>query len=128
INQGEREVPVRLAMIGIGATSGVTFAFAFAKPALFLFPFALMGGLSMITPLTRLRRALSDGYHVDDLHAALREHQLVRAEEIEYERRQGSTRIRKALRFRLVASVAATVAGVFLEYEIFRFAYVLSFA
>jgi hypothetical protein len=53
----------------------------------------LLGGLSIIPTLMRLRRALSDGYHVDDLHAALREHQLVRAEELEYERRQVFRRV-----------------------------------
>ena len=107
---------MRLAMIGIGATTGVTLAFAFAKPAVFLIPFVLLGGLSMITPVMCLRRALSDGFHVDDLHAALREHQLVRAEEIEYERRQGSSRVRRGLAVMLAVSSAGTALGAYLWY------------
>ena len=120
INQGEKELPARIAMLGAGATSGVTFAFAFGAPWLFVPPFVLLGGLSLIPTLMRLRRALSDGYHVDDLHAALREHQLVRAEEIEYERRQVSPRVKKALRYLLVASAAGTVAGIWMGYQYYH--------
>ncbi|MDB4888356.1 MAG: putative serine/threonine protein kinase [Gemmatimonadetes bacterium] len=120
INQGERELPARVAMLGVGTTTGITLAFAFGTPAFFFVPFVILGGLSMIPPIMRLRRALSDGYHVDDLHAALREHQLVRAEELEYERRQVSPRVQKALRLLFVASSAATAVGIYLGYEIYN--------
>ena len=120
INQGEKELPARVAMLGVGATSGITFAIAFGVPWTFLPPFVLLGGLSLIPPITRLRRALSDGYHVDDLHAALREHQLVRAEELEYERRQVSPRAKKALRLLLIASSAGTAVGMYMGYEIYK--------
>ena len=111
INQGERELPARLAMIGMGATSGVTFALGFNLPLLFLPPFLAMGALSFVPSAGRLRRILADGYHVDDLHAALREHQLARSEEIEYERRQVSPAIRRALRIVFGVSMAVSIAG-----------------
>lgn len=120
INQGEREVPARLAMLGVGSMTGITLAFASGIPVTFLVPFVLLGGLGMIPPLARLRRALSDGYLVDDLHAALREHQLVRAEELEYERRQGSATVKKALRLLLVASSAAAAVGIYMGYEYYH--------
>ena len=45
--------------------------------------FVPMVGVSYVPSFFRLRRVLADGYHVDDLHTAMREHQLARSEEIE---------------------------------------------
>ncbi len=118
INQGERELPARLAMLGMGTMTGITLAFASGIYSTFLIPFAFLGGLSVIPAYTRLRRILGDGYHIDDLSAALREHQLARAEEIEYERRLGSPRVRSALRVLLgVSTVITGIAG----YNAWRF-------
>jgi tRNA A-37 threonylcarbamoyl transferase component Bud32 len=108
INQGERELPARLAMLGMGTMTGITLAFASGIYSTFLIPFVFLGGLSLIPAHMRLRRILGDGYHVDDLSAALREHQLVRAEEIEYERRLGSPRVRSWLRVLLGVSTGTT--------------------
>ncbi len=108
INQGERELPARLAMLGMATMTGITLAFATYIPVTFLIPFVPLGGMSFVPALMRLRRILSEGYHVDDLSAAMREHQLVRAEEIEYERRLGSPRVRSWLRVLLGISTGAT--------------------
>ena len=120
INQGERELPARLAMLGVGTMTGITFAIGFHHPALFFLPFTLLGGMSFIPAFTRLRRVLDDGFHVDDLSAALREHQLARSEEIEYERRQGSPRVRRALRMLLMVSGSTTALGGYMGYEYIR--------
>ena len=120
INQGERELPARLAMLGVGSMTGITFAIGFHHPALFFLPFTLLGGMSFIPASTRLRRILGDGFHVDDLHAALREHQLARAEEIEYERRQGSPRVRQALRMLLTVSAGTTALTGYMIYQYIR--------
>ena len=128
INQGERELPVRLAMLGMGTMTGITFAVGFHQPALFLIPFTMMAGLSFVPALTRLRRVLAEGFHTDDLHAALREHQLARSEEIEYERRLGSPRVRKLLRILLGVSLGGTAIGGAMIYEFFRMAFKFSSA
>jgi hypothetical protein len=62
---------------------------------------------------------LSDGYRVDDLHAALREHQLARSEELEYERRQSSPRVRSMLRMLLGISTGGTVIGSAMVYKFY---------
>ncbi|CAN5816172.1 hypothetical protein BH11GEM2_BH11GEM2_27210 [soil metagenome] len=118
INQGERELPARLAMLGMGTMTGITLAFATYIPITFFLPFTLLGGMSFIPALMRLRRILSEGYHVDDLSAALREHQLVRAEEIEYERRLGSPRVRSWLRVLLGVSTGITGFAAYVGFEL----------
>jgi tRNA A-37 threonylcarbamoyl transferase component Bud32 len=120
INQGERELPARLAMLGMGTMTGITLAFATYIPITFLLPFTLLGGMSFIPALMRLRRILAEGYHVDDLSAALREHQLVRAEEIEYERRLGSPRVRSWLRILLGISTGTAGLGVYSAWQFLR--------
>ena len=120
INQGERELPARLAMIGMGTMTGITLAFATYMPIIsFFLPFTILGGMSFIPAVMRLRRVLSDGYHVDDLHAAMREHQLVRAEELEYERRQSSPVVRRGLQILLGASTVLTTATVYAAYWVY---------
>lgn len=116
LGQGEKELPVQIAFVGIGAMTGVTFAFMAANsfvpnPAVaasFLIPFGLFTGMSFIPSFARLRRVLGDGYVVDDLYAAMREHQLARAEEIEYERRLSSPMFRKVMRVIFGSSLGAT--------------------
>jgi serine/threonine-protein kinase len=120
INQGERELPARLAMLGIGTMTGATFAIGFHTPWFFVLPFGLLGGISVIPAFTRLRRVLGDGFHVDDLHAALREHQLARSEEIEYERRQGSVQVRRALRILLGVSTGGIGIGSYMLWQYAR--------
>ena len=120
INQGERELPARLAMLGMGAMTGISFAIAWRQAGFFLIPFVLLGGMSFIPPATRLRRVLSEGFHVDDLNASLREHQLARSEELEYERRQSSPTIRRALRVLFGISAGGTALGAYMVFEISR--------
>ena len=120
IHQGERELPARLAMLGIGSTTGITLAYALGMPAAYLGPFLIFGGLSFVPALMRLRRVLGDGFHVDDLAAALREHQLVRAEEIEYERRPDWPWVRKGLRVLLAVSTGAIAIGGFMALQVVR--------
>jgi hypothetical protein len=107
-------------MLGVGTMTGITFALGFHHVAYFFVPFAPLGGLSLIPAITRLRRVLGEGFHVDDLHAALREHQLVRSEEIEYERRQGSPRVRRALRILLGVSAGGTALGTWMAFSYAR--------
>ncbi|MDB4879004.1 MAG: hypothetical protein JWL60_450 [Gemmatimonadetes bacterium] len=122
LGQAEKEGPARVAMIGMGAITGIGLGLmvtqGYWSPLLFaryfLVPFVPMVALSFGPAFFRLRRVLADGYLVDDLHAALREHQLARAEEIEYERRQSSPRVRSAMRILLGSSIGATVLGLVL--------------
>ena len=120
INQGERELPARLAMLGMGTMTGITLAFASGIYSTFLIPSVFLGGLSIVPAYTRLRRILGDGYHVDDLSAALREHQLARAEEIEYERRLGSPRVRSWLRVLLGVSTGTTGLAAYSAWHFLR--------
>ncbi len=123
INQGERELPARLAMLGVGTMTGITFSIGFRHPLYFLGPFLAMAGMSFIPAFTRLRRILADGFHVDDLHGALREHQLARSEEIEYERRLGSPRVRRALRMLLGVSTGGAALSGWMMFEYARMIY-----
>jgi serine/threonine-protein kinase len=122
ISQGEKEVPARLAIVGIGVTTSVTFGFAFHAPWMGLIPAGVLGTMSLLPTAIRLRRVLSEGYHVDDLHTALREQQLARGEEIEYERRQSSPVARRWLAAICGVSAAGTALGAFLWYETIQFA------
>ena len=120
INQGERELPARLAMLGMGAMTGISLAIELQQAGFFFIPFVLLGGMSFIPPATRLRRVLSEGFHVDDLNASLREHQLARSEELEYERRQSSPRVRRALRVLLGISAGGTALSAYMAFEYVR--------
>ena len=123
LSQGQKELPARLAFVGIGAMTGVSLAVAMSEGTgmpfhfafWFLVPFVPLVGLSFVPTYFRLRRVLGEGYRVADLHSALREHQLALAEELEYERRQSSPRTRSIMQAVLVASLGAvSLAGVLL--------------
>jgi len=89
----------------------------------FLAPFAPLVGLSFVPSYFRLRRVLAEGYRVEDLHSAMREHQLALAEEIEYERRQSSPVFNRVMRILLGSSLGGVAIGAYLRY---RFMEVLS--
>jgi serine/threonine-protein kinase len=126
LSQGQKELPARLAFVGIGAMTGLTLAFSFTLGQIriipftlfFLAPFLPLVGLSYVPSYFRLRRVLADGYHVDDLHAAMREHQLARSEEIEYERRQSSTLFKRIMRGVLGTSFVGTACSAYLIYRV----------
>ena len=122
LSQGQKEMPARLAFVGIGAMTGITLAFSVTNGTWaplpfalwFLVPFVPLVGLSFVPSYFRLRRVLAEGYLVDDLHAAMREHQLALAEEIEYERRQSSPRFRRIMRILFGASIGALGLGAYI--------------
>lgn len=107
INQGEREFPARFALVGMSAIGGIPLVYATMNSWMFLVPVSLAAGVSFVPTLLRLRRVLGDGYHVDDLHAALKEHALVRSEEIEYERTQRSPVAQNIMKIIFGGSVAS---------------------
>src|SRR3982750_1692318 len=107
INRGERELPARLALVGMTSLSGVPLVVATMNSWYYLAPVGIMTGVSFIPTLLRLRRVLRDGYHVDDLHAALKEHSLIRSEEIEYERMQRSALANNIMKVIFGGSVAS---------------------
>ncbi len=117
LNQGERELPARIAVLGIGSMAGVSFVYATSVAWTFLVPFVPLGMVSFIPGIMRLRRILSDGYVVDDLHTAMREHQLARSEEIEYERRQSSSWFRRAMRVMFGASLGTSAMGAYFGWQ-----------
>ena len=117
LNQGERELPARIAVLGVGSMAGVSLVYATTLGWTFLVPFVPLTLISFVPGFFRLRRVLGDGYEVDDLHAAMREHQLARGEEIEYERRQGSPLFRRAMRVMFGSSFGATLLGAYLAWQ-----------
>jgi serine/threonine-protein kinase len=107
INQGERELPARFALVGMSAVFGVPLVYATMNSWLFVVPIGIATSVSFVPTLLRLRRVLADGYHVGDLHAALKEHALVRSEEIEYERAQRSPLAQNIMKIIFGGSVAS---------------------
>jgi hypothetical protein len=110
IGRGERERPVVLAAIGWSSIVGVGLVASSLNPLTFLIPVGIMTLVSSIPTLLRLRRVLGDGYHMEDLHAALRDHALVRSEEIAYERAQVSPLGQRIMKGLFVGSVTAGLA------------------
>lgn len=121
ISKGEQELPARIAFMGFGAINGIGLTFLVAVSTrgvnvpvallTLLAPLALTTGLSFTPTVSRLRRILGEGYVVDDLHSAMREHQLARADELEYERRQVSPLFHRVMRLTLAVSVGASAIG-----------------
>jgi serine/threonine-protein kinase len=107
IQQGEKESAPRAMLVLWGGVLGSLIAVVNNSP--WLFPLTVVGaaGVSFFPVLSRLRRVLKDGYVVDDLHTALRDHDLLRSEELRYERRFSFAGLSPALRVMLVASVSS---------------------
>jgi serine/threonine-protein kinase len=122
LSQGQKELPARLTFVGMGAVQGIMLATSITNgPAAtlpflgwFVVPFVPMVALSFVPTWFRLRRVLAEGYHVDDLHSAMREHQLALAEELEYERRQSSPVFRRVMRILLGSSLGGVAVGGYL--------------
>jgi hypothetical protein len=107
IAKGEKESAPRAMFAMWGTAVGVLVSTATGNPWLFPLPLLSLGALSYIPFVLRLRRVLRDGYVVDDLHAALKEHALLRSEEIEYERAQQSTSMLTGMKVLFGGSVVA---------------------
>ena len=117
IRQGERGLPARITLIAISAAPGLLFVLNTMHTWTFFVPVAFATTVSLLPALFRLRRVLRDGYHVDDLYAALREHQLLRSEEIAYEVSQRSKVAHRIMRFGLVASLGSmTLLGILIAW------------
>ena len=129
LSQGDRELPARLAFVGLGAFSGIMIASSATSgmwaPTQFVLwmlgTFVPIVGVSYVPSYFRLRRVLAEGYCVDDLHTAMREHQLARGEEIEYERRQSSPLFKRIMRILLGASLGTTGLGAYIGARSARF-------
>ncbi|MES2180415.1 MAG: serine/threonine-protein kinase [Gemmatimonadota bacterium] len=107
IGRGEQEMPPRLVMIGLSAFAGLALVAATSNPFSFLVPVGITTVVTLLPALTRLRRVLADGYIVEDLQTALREHALSKSEEIAYERSQVSPGAEKAVKFAFGTSVVS---------------------
>jgi hypothetical protein len=126
LSQGQKEVPARLTFVGIGVIQGIMLASSMTNGsasalelgAWFVAPVLPMIGLSFVPTYFRLRRVLAEGYHVDDLHSAMREHQLALAEEIEYERRQTSPVFNRIMRVLLGSSIGGIAIGAYLRHRL----------
>lgn len=114
ISQGEQESGPRAMLITWGFVVG-SLASVIQHNAWFI-PIAAagMGVISCIPIVVRLRRVLKQGYAVDDLHVALREHDLLRTEELRYQRQFSSTPLSPALQVLLVASSSSWVVQTWL--------------
>jgi serine/threonine-protein kinase len=110
IAKGERESAPRAIFTMWGTVFGVFIAVKFGNPLLFPVPLVSVAALSYLPFVTRLRRVLRDGYAVDDLHAALKEHALIRSEEIEYERAQQSSSMLTGMKVLFGGSVVSGLA------------------
>ncbi len=110
ITRGEKESAPRAIFVMWAAVLGVLISTESGIPWLFPLPLLSAAGLSYIPFFTRLRRVLRDGYVVDDLHAALKEHALLRSEEIEYERAQQSSSMLTGMKLLFGGSVVSGLA------------------
>jgi eukaryotic-like serine/threonine-protein kinase len=109
IQHGEKESGPRAMLMLWGAVLGSITAAINGNGWLFPAVFAAATALGSLPIVTRLRRALKEGYTVEDLHGALREHELVRNEEQLYMRRTSSV-LSPGLRVMLVGSGSSMVA------------------
>jgi len=110
ISQGEKETGPRAMLVTWGLVAGSLGSVVMHNPWFAPFGVAMTAGISTIPILTRLRRVLKQGFTVDDLHDALRERELVRTEELRYERQFSSVPLSPALRVILLVSSSSWVA------------------
>jgi len=110
ISQGEKETGPRAMLVTWGLVAGSLGSVVMHNPWFVPFGVAMTAGISTIPILTRLRRVLKQGFTVDDLHDALRERELVRTEELRYERQFSSVPLSPALRVILLVSSSSWVA------------------
>jgi serine/threonine-protein kinase len=110
ISQGEKETGPRAMLVTWGLVAGSLGSVVMHSPWLIPLGVVTTAGISCVPIVTRLRRVLKQGYTVDDLHVALRERELVRTEELRYERQFSSVPLSPALRVILLVSSSSWVA------------------
>jgi serine/threonine protein kinase len=110
ISQGEKETGPRAMLVTWGLVAGSLGSVVVHSPWLIPLGVLTTAGISCVPIVTRLRRVLKQGYTVDDLHVALRERELVRTEELRYERQFSSVPLSPALRVILLVSSSSWVA------------------
>jgi eukaryotic-like serine/threonine-protein kinase len=110
ISQGEKETGPRAMLLTWGLVGGSLGSVVVNSPWLIPAGVLVTAGISCVPIVTRLRRVLTQGYTVDDLHVALRERELVRTEELRYERQFSSVPLSPALRVILLVSSSSWVA------------------
>jgi len=110
ISQGEKETGPRAMLVTWGLVAGSLGSVVVHSPWLVPVGVLTTAGISCVPIVTRLRRVLRQGYTVDDLHVALRERELVRTEELRYERQFSSVPLSPALRVILLVSSSSWVA------------------
>lgn len=110
ISQGEKETGPRAMLVTWGLVAGSLGSVVVHSPWLVPLGVLTTAGISCVPIVTRLRRVLKQGYTVDDLHVALRERELLRTEELRYERQFSSVPLSPALRVILLVSSSSWVA------------------
>jgi serine/threonine protein kinase len=114
INRSSRERPTHITVVGFSAMMGLMLLVGTGSVWSVIVPLAFVGA-SLVPTVSRLRRVLSEGYLPDDLSAAIREHQLARSEELEYERHQASPWVRGVTQGLFGGSIAGMALGAVLE-------------
>jgi serine/threonine-protein kinase len=107
IQRGEKESGPRALLMLWGGALGSMMSVINRTPWLFPATILAAAAMSCVPTVTRLRRLLKDGYVVDDIHAALREQELIRSEELLYERRASSAAFSPAMSVMLAGSVSS---------------------
>src|SRR6185369_7683948 len=110
ISQGEKETGPRAMLVTWGLVAGSLGSVVVHSPWMVPVGVGMTAGISCVPIVTRLRRVLKQGFTVDDLHDALRERELVRTEELRYERQFSSVPLSPALRVILLVSSSSWVA------------------
>ncbi|MBW8771658.1 MAG: protein kinase [Gemmatimonadetes bacterium] len=110
ISQGEKETGPRAMLVTWGLVAGSLGSVVVHNPWFVPLGVATTAAISGVPIVTRLRRVLKQGFTVDDLHDALRERELVRTEELRYERQFSSVPLSPALRVILLVSSSSWVA------------------
>jgi serine/threonine protein kinase len=115
ISQGEQESGPRAMLVTWGLVVGSLASVI--QDSMWFVPVGALGfgAISCIPILMRLRRVLKQGYVVEDLHVALREHDLLRTEELRYVRQFSSAPLSPALQVLLVASSSSWVVQTWLN-------------
>ena len=115
IAQGEQESGPRALLVTWGLVVGSIASMIQHNVWIGALGAVAFAGISCVPIVVRLRRVLKQGYAVEDLHVALREHDLLRTEQLRYERQFSSAPLSPAMQVLLVASSSAWVIQTWLN-------------